>query len=295
MSACLAVRAAGSLFALTPGSVPWGQDLQLRGSFCKGGPGGALASGGLAVGYGPEGEHRVLTAPTYLSSPTGCANRNLIMENSVYYVASPEACAAILWKSRDKAGIVRLLHVLCVLPPLLLLLLLPLLLPPPPSCGRAVTRPLTRQPQPQPQPTQATTALKITADDLLKFKVMDEKIPEPLGGAHTDPMSAFPHIKEAIMRNYRRCADYGSCSASPTAVHIVRMRVRPALLLLRPACTASVPQLRGHDRGTDPAGPLQEIQGAGPVGGVPGVGRPQQGGARGAGQGWVPRGGRGRR
>jgi hypothetical protein len=30
----------------------------------------------------------------------GCANRNLIMENSVYYVASPEACAAILWKSR---------------------------------------------------------------------------------------------------------------------------------------------------------------------------------------------------
>lgn len=30
----------------------------------------------------------------------GCANKNLIMENSVYYVASPEACAAILWKSR---------------------------------------------------------------------------------------------------------------------------------------------------------------------------------------------------
>ena len=37
----------------------------------------------------------------------GCANRNLIMENAVYYVASPEACAAILWKSRDKAGTVR--------------------------------------------------------------------------------------------------------------------------------------------------------------------------------------------
>ena len=28
------------------------------------------------------------------------------MENAVYYVASPEACAAILWKSRDKAGTV---------------------------------------------------------------------------------------------------------------------------------------------------------------------------------------------
>ncbi|KAK9834157.1 hypothetical protein WJX81_003572 [Elliptochloris bilobata] len=34
----------------------------------------------------------------------GCANYNLIMEHSVYYVASPEACAAILWKSRAKAG-----------------------------------------------------------------------------------------------------------------------------------------------------------------------------------------------
>ena len=33
----------------------------------------------------------------------GCANKMLIMEHAVYYVASPEACAAILWKSRDKA------------------------------------------------------------------------------------------------------------------------------------------------------------------------------------------------
>ncbi len=37
----------------------------------------------------------------------GCANRNLIMENAVYYVASPEACAAILWKSRAAAAQVR--------------------------------------------------------------------------------------------------------------------------------------------------------------------------------------------
>lgn len=34
----------------------------------------------------------------------GCANKNLIMENAVYYVASPEACAAILWKSRAAAA-----------------------------------------------------------------------------------------------------------------------------------------------------------------------------------------------
>lgn len=37
----------------------------------------------------------------------GCANTNLIMENSVYYVASPEACAAILWKSRSASSQVR--------------------------------------------------------------------------------------------------------------------------------------------------------------------------------------------
>lgn len=34
----------------------------------------------------------------------GCANKNIIMENSVYYVASPEACAAILWKSRTASA-----------------------------------------------------------------------------------------------------------------------------------------------------------------------------------------------
>ena len=42
----------------------------------------------------------------------GCANRNLIMENSVYYVASPEACAAILWRSRADAALVRCLRLL---------------------------------------------------------------------------------------------------------------------------------------------------------------------------------------
>ena len=33
----------------------------------------------------------------------GCPNRLLCMEHGVYYVASPEACAAILWKSREKS------------------------------------------------------------------------------------------------------------------------------------------------------------------------------------------------
>ncbi|GMH40463.1 hypothetical protein BSKO_08367 [Bryopsis sp. KO-2023] len=80
-----------------------------------------------------------------------CANKVLIMENAVYYVASPEACAAILWKSREKAG-------------------------------------------------EAARALRITPDDLLKIGAMDEVVPEPLGGAHSDPMSAFPAIRDSIVK-----------------------------------------------------------------------------------------------
>jgi hypothetical protein len=76
------------------------------------------------------------------------------MEHSVYYVASPEACAAILWKSRDKAG-------------------------------------------------TATEALRITSSELVRFGVMDEIVREPLGAAHSDPVAAFPAIKEAILNTYR--------------------------------------------------------------------------------------------
>jgi len=80
-----------------------------------------------------------------------CANKVLIMENAVYYVASPEACAAILWKSRDKAG-------------------------------------------------TAAEALKITANDLIEMGIVDEVIPEPLGGSHSDPVRSFEAVRDAIWR-----------------------------------------------------------------------------------------------
>ncbi len=50
---------------------------------------------------------------------------------------------------------------------------------------------------------QATEALRITSTELLQFKVMDDVIPEPLGGAHSDPMGCFPAIKDAIMDIYK--------------------------------------------------------------------------------------------
>jgi acetyl-CoA carboxylase alpha subunit len=49
---------------------------------------------------------------------------------------------------------------------------------------------------------QATEALRITAPELVKLQVMDEIIPEPLGGAHSNPVEAFPHIKDAIMKTF---------------------------------------------------------------------------------------------
>jgi len=44
--------------------------------------------------------------------------------------------------------------------------------------------------------------VRITAPELIKLEVMDTIIPEPLGGAHSDPVAAFPAIKTAIMDTF---------------------------------------------------------------------------------------------
>jgi len=50
---------------------------------------------------------------------------------------------------------------------------------------------------------QAAEALKLTAPDLLELKVIDEIIPEPLGGAHRDPDGAAQRLQEAVLRHVR--------------------------------------------------------------------------------------------
>ena len=65
------------------------------------------------------------------------ANHVIMLEHSIYSVISPEACAAILWRTGEQAK-------------------------------------------------EAAEALKHTAQDLLKLGVIDEIVPEPLGGAHRD-------------------------------------------------------------------------------------------------------------
>lgn len=80
-----------------------------------------------------------------------CANKLFMLENAAFYVASPEACAAILWKSSQAAP-------------------------------------------------KAAEKLRITAQEHYKLRIADGIIPEPLGGAHADPVWASMRIKDAILQ-----------------------------------------------------------------------------------------------
>jgi acetyl-CoA carboxylase carboxyl transferase subunit alpha len=76
-------------------------------------------------------------------------NAVLMLEHSIYTVASPEASASILWRDSAKAQ-------------------------------------------------EAATTMKITAQDLLKFGIIDGIISEPVGGAHRDPAAAITSVGDAV-------------------------------------------------------------------------------------------------
>ena len=44
----------------------------------------------------------------------------------------------------------------------------------------------------------AATGMKITADDMMRFGVIDQIVTEPPGGAHRDPAAAIASTGEAI-------------------------------------------------------------------------------------------------
>jgi len=48
---------------------------------------------------------------------------------------------------------------------------------------------------------EASETLKLTAKDLLNLGIIDEIIPEPLGGAHRDPEKAAKNLGETLKRN----------------------------------------------------------------------------------------------
>ncbi|MBE1236090.1 acetyl-CoA carboxylase carboxyltransferase subunit alpha [Phaeovibrio sulfidiphilus] len=50
---------------------------------------------------------------------------------------------------------------------------------------------------------QAAEALRLTAQDLLEFKIIDEVIAEPMGGAHRDRAAVFASVGDAFERHLR--------------------------------------------------------------------------------------------
>ena len=48
----------------------------------------------------------------------------------------------------------------------------------------------------------AAEAMRITAQDLKKLGLIDEIVPEPLGGAHRDPATALAALGDAIARGF---------------------------------------------------------------------------------------------
>jgi acetyl-CoA carboxylase carboxyl transferase subunit alpha len=85
------------------------------------------------------------------------ADHVIMLEHSTYSVASPDACAAILWSDATKAE-------------------------------------------------EAASRLKLTAQDLEQFGIIDEIVPEPLGGAHRDPSAVVSRVLGSIDVAVRRLA-----------------------------------------------------------------------------------------
>lgn len=48
---------------------------------------------------------------------------------------------------------------------------------------------------------KAAAALKITANDLLQLGLVDEIVPEPLGGAHNDPKTTVASLKSVLLKH----------------------------------------------------------------------------------------------
>ena len=77
------------------------------------------------------------------------ADHVIMLQHSVYSVASPEGAAAILWGDASKAD-------------------------------------------------EAASRLRLTSDDLIGFGIVDEVIPEPIGGAHRDAPGTIARVLTAI-------------------------------------------------------------------------------------------------
>ena len=65
---------------------------------------------------------------------------------------------------------------------------------------------------------QAARALKLTSSDLLKMQIVDEVIPEPLGGAHRDHRAMAAILKQSLQRAVQRLSTDSDSAAPGTSV-----------------------------------------------------------------------------
>ena len=84
-----------------------------------------------------------------------------MMEFATYSVASPEACASIVWRDSSKAEL-------------------------------------------------AAEAMQLNSNNILKLKLIDEVLEEPLGGAHRSPDQAALILKRSILNNLDKLQSYSS-------------------------------------------------------------------------------------
>ena len=53
---------------------------------------------------------------------------------------------------------------------------------------------------------QAAEALKLHGEELIKFKIVDEIIPEPVGGAHREPQEVATALKAALLKYLKKAS-----------------------------------------------------------------------------------------
>jgi len=93
---------------------------------------------------------------------------------------------------------------------------------------------------------QAAEAMKITANDLLRFGVIEEIIPEPQGGAHRDPAAQAEAIRDAVWRHLQELN-----AMSPA--ELVEDRYRKFRRVGAYAQEERLPESDSEPQGTEPA------------------------------------------
>ena len=84
---------------------------------------------------------------------------------------------------------------------------------------------------------EAATNMKITAQDMLRFGVIDEIIKEPVGGAHRDPAAIIAATGDAIAQALRRPAQLRPRRhPHPAAAEVPRDRPQARLMRRRCCC-----------------------------------------------------------